>query len=147
MDDCSGKMPVDSILSYHCNTGYSIFSTNTFRICQSNGEWSKTSPKCEKGMHACNMLDVHKINDNHMIILLLSCLFSVPLHFKTDNCPCPSSPVNGNITSCVGSTLVGSYIYYYCDRGYELVGDFSRMCQIGATWTGSAPTCEMSEYE
>ena len=40
---------MDSILSYHCNTGYSIFGNNTSRICQSDGEWSGTAPNCEKG--------------------------------------------------------------------------------------------------
>ena len=52
--NCSGTMPVDSIISYHCNTGYSIISANTSRVCFSSGEWSGTAPKCEKGMvHAC----------------------------------------------------------------------------------------------
>ena len=63
-----------------------------------------------------------------------------------DNCPCPPSPVNGSIVSCVGPALVGAYIHYYCDSGYERVGDFRRMCQVGATWTGSAPTCEKSKW-
>ena len=40
---------------------------------------------------------------------------------------------------------MGSYIHYYCDSGYERVGDFSRKCQVGATWTGSTPTCEKSK--
>ena len=64
--------------------------------------------------------------------------------FLPDNCPCPPSPVNGYIASCVGSALVGTYIHYYCDSGYERVGDFGRMCQVGATWTGNITTCEKS---
>ena len=62
-----------------------------------------------------------------------------------DNCPCPPSPVNGYIASCVGSALVGAYIHYYCDSGYRRVGDFIRLCQAGATWTGSTPTCVKSK--
>ena len=29
--------------------------------------------------------------------------------------------------------------------GYKRVGDFSRMCKIGAIWTGNTPTCVKSE--
>ena len=53
--------------------------------------------------------------------------------------------MDGYIASCVGSALIGSYIHYYCDSGYERVGDFIRFCQVGATWTGNTPTCERSE--
>ena len=62
-------------------------------------------------------------------------------------CPCPPYPVNGYIASCVGSALVGNYIHYYCDSGYERVGDFSRKCQVGDTWTGSTPICEKSKSD
>ena len=90
-------------------------------------------PECEKGTvheNQCNMLNACN---------------NLPMFLLPDNCPCPSSPVNGYIASCVKSALVGSYIHYYCDSGYERVGDFSRMCQVGAIWTGTTPTCVKSE--
>ena len=139
IDDCSGTKPVDSILSYHCNTGYSIFSTKTSRICQSDGKWSGTTPKCEKGI----------IYFNHVvsaITLMYNIIDVYTMFLLPDNCQCPSHPVNGYIASCVGPALVGTYIHYYCDSGYERVGDFGRMCQVGATWTGSTPTCEKSKF-
>lgn len=40
------------------------------------------------------------------------------------------------------NTLVGSSAIYACATGYtNLVGDSSRVCQTGGSWSGSAPTC------
>ena len=93
----------------------------------------------ESNVHVITSFD-HRLN----IYSTANC-FTLQFLCLPDNCPCPSSPENGYIASCVGSALVGTYIHYYCDSGYERVGDFSRKCEVGATWTGSTPTCEKSE--
>ena len=79
------------------------------------------------------------------ILCLIPMLILMFITILPDNCQCPPPPVNGYIASCDESALVGTYIHYYCDSGYERVGDFIRLCQVGATWTGSTPRCRKSK--
>ena len=66
-------------------------------------------------------------------------------YFSLDTCNCPPSPSNGYVTSCSESRSAGDYIYHYCNSGYGLVGNYTRRCEYGGDWSGSAPVCLKSE--
>ena len=40
-------------------------------------------------------------------------------------------------------TTFGGTATYTCDAGYDLNGSASRTCQMDATWSGAAPTCDI----
>ena len=50
------------------------------------------------------------------------------------------NPNNGQVTFSSG-VVVGSRATYTCNTGYLIVGESTRTCQQGGTWSGSVPTC------
>ena len=54
-------------------------------------------------------------------------------------CDTLSNPVNGGVTTT--GTGVGDTAVYYCDYGYEMIGDDTQTCQSSGNWSGSPPTC------
>ena len=48
-------------------------------------------------------------------------------------------PANGGIF--VTGTGVGDTATYYCDYGYDLIGDGTATCQASGNWSGLPPTC------
>ena len=45
------------------------------------------------------------------------------------------------------NTLENSTASYFCDEGYELIGDMSRTCQRqNAMWNGTEPICRSKSY-
>lgn len=60
-------------------------------------------------------------------------------------CPMLSVPANGSVDRTTGSA--GDVATYACAASFELVGNgdsATRTCQMDATWSGSAPSCESS---
>lgn len=55
------------------------------------------------------------------------------------NCPTLNDPLYGSIRY-IGSGF-GAIVRYSCDRGFNLVGDSSRICKSYGEWSGSDPTC------
>ena len=49
------------------------------------------------------------------------------------------APENGRVE--VSSNKVGGTATYYCDDGYELVGDDTRVCRASGLWAGTMPFC------
>jgi len=53
------------------------------------------------------------------------------------------SPSNGRLDINPSTTAPGGFMAtYFCDEGYDLVGDNNRVCQADGSWTGSDPTCD-----
>ena len=76
-------------------------------------------------------------SQSHMKLIII-------LHLVT--CSCPTPPSNGYTTSCSGTAYNGNYIYYYCNSGYSRIGSYyRRRCQLGGSWSASAPLCLRSE--
>jgi len=57
------------------------------------------------------------------------------------DCGTLSDPANGLVSHLSGTTS-GQIATYNCDPGYNLTGESIRMCQVNATWSGIAPTCQ-----
>ena len=56
------------------------------------------------------------------------------------DCGSLPGPANGQVTLTAGT--FGQTATYSCNTGYSLVGDSTRTCQAGGSWSGSAPTCQ-----
>ena len=59
-------------------------------------------------------------------------------------CSDPGKPAHGGHS--ISSSHIGGVVIFYCDGGYQLVGDEVLVCvqrQVKeAEWNGSVPTCE-----
>ena len=53
-------------------------------------------------------------------------------------CDTLSNPVNGGVTT---GRAVFDTATYYCDYGYDLIGDGTVNCQLSGKWSGSPPIC------
>ena len=40
-----------------------------------------------------------------------------------------------------GRITVGQQATYECNEGYNLIGEFKRICQLNSTWSGVQPVC------
>ena len=54
-------------------------------------------------------------------------------------CDALPNPANGGVFARRG---IGDTATYYCDYGYDLIGDSTVTCQSNGTWLGLPPTCE-----
>ena len=54
-------------------------------------------------------------------------------------CDYLSAPVNGSVIS--NGTGVDDTARYYCEYGYNLIGDSIVTCQSNGDWSRSPPTC------
>nr|KAF6315877.1 hypothetical protein mPipKuh1_002421 [Pipistrellus kuhlii] len=57
------------------------------------------------------------------------------------SCPHPGDPLNGRVE---GSTRFGSQMNYFCNEGYDLVGNSVLRCELSGnevTWSGDPPQC------
>ena len=61
-------------------------------------------------------------------------------------CPVLSAPDNGGVSysnGITGAPIPTSIVATYsCSSAFTRVGDSTRTCQSGGTWTGSAPICQ-----
>ena len=57
-------------------------------------------------------------------------------------CPRLSAPGNGAVT--VNGFTAGDVAVYYCEDGFELVGDETRECMSNSEWSGQTPSCQIS---
>ena len=117
--------------TYTCNSGFRLVGSST-RTCLSDGGWSGSEPICN-----C-MLCIE--NTSRFKWFLYVSLITDTLAIL---CPTLNDPDNGSVS--VSSRFVGERAYYHCDYGYELLGSFSRTCQLSGNWSGTQPIC-FSEY-
>ena len=55
------------------------------------------------------------------------------------SCNDPGTPLNGERK--IESTFEGDIVEYYCNEGYELIGDEERICLGDGLWSGQLPIC------
>ena len=56
------------------------------------------------------------------------------------DCGALTDPADGQVSHTAGTTFRQTATYT-CNKGFNLVGDSTRMCQA-AKWSGSEPTCQ-----
>ena len=84
-----------------------------------NGEWTGTSPSCEKSLHEG---------------LPASC----PRPITIDHGYYMYKPIEES-----DAKDTEAKVYYECHQGYKLMGETVRTC-VNAEWTGTIPRCEKS---
>lgn len=51
-------------------------------------------------------------------------------------------PFNGTVNSTAG-TFLADVAIYYCDTGFDLVGNTTSICQASGMWSSSPPSCDI----
>ncbi|TRY57481.1 hypothetical protein DNTS_014228 [Danionella cerebrum] len=150
-----------AVIAYSCDKGYFIRGEKR-RICKANGEWGGVLPTCQpvscsspprlghirknsyvyssRVTYACNdgyrltgkperscMANKQWSNSNPPVCVLLTC-------------PTPPELKNGRY---LGSTSeVGSKVEFFCNEGYELIGDSVWTCLKFGNWDKTTtPQC------
>ena len=164
--DQSGNRP-GSTATYTCVRGYELVGEDT-RICQDNGEWSGEAPRCR--LITCETLadpangDVDQSGNRPGSTATYTCVRGYELvgedtRICQDNgewsgevprcrlitCETLSDPANGDVDQ--SGNRPGSTATYTCVRGYELVGEDTRICQDNGEWSGEAPRCRLITCE
>ncbi|XP_060562325.1 sushi, von Willebrand factor type A, EGF and pentraxin domain-containing protein 1-like [Ruditapes philippinarum] len=148
-----------SVISYTCDSGYSLNGA-TERVCQDNGlGWSLTEPSCEK----CDLLSVPTggnvtiSTDGSVTKASISCMTGYTMSgistltcgsdgswdIQTPSCgvPCSAlgSPTGGHVTvQSDGSTTTA---VYECYTNYTLNGPSQLTCRSDGSWDFLEPTC------
>ena len=81
------------------------------------------------------------------LLLLYNYLHIFLLSFKAIDCGRLSTPHKVLIVSETGHTRLGGYVKYRCkEKGYELIGSETRVCQNDEQWSGVEPSCQSKYY-
>lgn len=72
-------------------------------------------------------------------------ILTLVIQMTVVRCTILPKPANGIVT--ITGTIVGSKATYTCDRGFELIGESTRLCNDVGTWSGTEPTCKGNNVE
>ncbi|XP_059805961.1 complement decay-accelerating factor-like isoform X3 [Hypanus sabinus] len=102
---------------------------------------NETSPVGTKVRYTCHPGYQFKEFSNPQIVCLANSTWS-PLQATCDpkSCGSPGEILNGYYNA-TGNTF-GSTVYFFCDKGYKLVGRKTRLCEADG-WSGQVPKCEV----
>lgn len=150
------------IATFSCLYGYNLIGANSTR-CQL-GQWQKFNTTCEPvNCYEPVIPQYGKITAKHFTlgsIANYSCIYGYMLIGNPSveciadgtwrgerpicqpvDCGTPEAPSNGHVES--SHTDLGSETLYYCDKGYQLFGNDTRVCSAEATWSGDLPQCHL----
>ncbi|XP_059839979.1 CUB and sushi domain-containing protein 3 [Hypanus sabinus] len=157
-----------SEVSFSCSSPLILVGSST-RICQADGTWSGSQPRCIEPSHTtCENpgTPLHGTQNNtfgYMVgsVIQFHCKKGHLLQGSTTriclsdltwsgiqpeciphNCKQPETPAHTNV---VGMDLpsLGYVLLYTCQPGFYLAGGSEhRACRSDGTWTGKAPICQ-----
>ena len=114
-----------AVVVHSCKPGYILLGPK-LRVCQHNGRWSLSLPRC-----ACKY-----------ILLSLVSLFIPPLSlFPLIASSCEDPPSPPNALRIFSSRKVNSVVKYRCHDGYKLIGSSYRVCKANGQWSGVPAKC------
>ncbi len=136
-------------MTYTCNTGYTLQGDNG-HTCMANGEWSGSTPTCNRKLLAVILLLLHVYQKSIKAMILQcddswgfycsyseSCTCTLPAGVRCG--PAPDAPVNGQRRA--SGRIFKSTVTYTCNHGYTLEGSSKLTCTHLKLWSGTAPTC------
>ncbi|XP_063029445.1 CUB and sushi domain-containing protein 3 isoform X1 [Melospiza melodia melodia] len=157
-----------SEVSFSCNSPFILVGSNT-RICQADGTWSGSSPRCiEPTRTACENPGVPRHGSQNNTfgyqvgnVVQFQCKKGHLLHGSTTrtclpdltwsgiqpeciphSCKQPETPSHANVAGMDLPSL-GYTLIYTCQPGFFLAGGSEhRACRSDGTWTGKVPVCE-----
>ncbi|XP_048449807.1 complement decay-accelerating factor transmembrane isoform-like isoform X2 [Rhincodon typus] len=151
-------------ITYGCNKGFKMFGGSVIE-CRENNTFVPPPPTCErdcgkppvlKNGSAVNSPTTFPVGTNITYRCDTGYAFQEggskritcrkdgtwsPLHAVCEpiNCGNPGEILNGYYN--VSDTTFGNKAYFYCDKGFRIVGKNYRTCTIRG-WDGQVPTCE-----
>ncbi|KAF4798122.1 hypothetical protein TURU_067376 [Turdus rufiventris] len=155
-----------SEVSFSCNPPFILVGSST-RICQADGTWSGSSPRCiEPTRTACENPGVPRHGSQNNTfgyqvgnVVQFQCKKGHLLHGSTTrtclpdltwsgvqpeshSCKQPETPSHANVAGMDLPSL-GYTLIYTCQPGFFLAGGSEhRACRSDGTWTGKVPVCE-----
>ncbi|KAG8187123.1 hypothetical protein JTE90_004869 [Oedothorax gibbosus] len=149
-----------------CLSGYRPSDTRVL-VCQSNGQWSSTLPRCIASQSGCPSVQVPSGSTSGSCnpgipgqSCTITCqagytLVGNPTIFcQTDgqwssgipscnvrSCPSLLAPSNGGTSGQCNPGSVGQSCSFLCNGGYTLVGQSTLVCGSDGRWSGNAPVC------
>ncbi|OXB61992.1 hypothetical protein ASZ78_005409 [Callipepla squamata] len=157
-----------SEVSFICNLPFILVGSST-RICQADGTWSGSSPRCiEPTRTACENPGVPRHGSQNNTfgyqvgnVVQFQCKKGHLLHGSTTrtclpdltwsgiqpeciphSCKQPETPSHANVAGMDLPSL-GYTLIYTCQPGFFLAGGSEhRACRSDGTWTGKVPVCE-----
>ncbi|XP_066283044.1 sushi, von Willebrand factor type A, EGF and pentraxin domain-containing protein 1-like [Branchiostoma lanceolatum] len=155
---------VGDTVTFSCDPGFEIVGS-TDRLCQSDGTWSGTQPRCRRvrcpvlsapanGVMTGNNRYQNQVqfscNSGYQLVgsTTLTCQADQTWSGPVPNCSpsqCPSLQLtNGAVT---GGTVFGSTATCGCNPGFLLVGQPTTTCQSSATWSAATPSCTIKNCQ
>ncbi len=135
------------VAQYECDTGY-VLSGGATRTCQGNGTWTGSAPTCIAVSSPCASSPCQHggvCTPGAGTSYSCSCAgtgYTGATCATAVDCGALAPPSNGTIvTAPPASTTFGTTATYACNGGYTLLGNATRSCDAGGSWSGTAPTC------
>lgn len=151
-------------VTYQCPTGNMVVG-DRIRKCESNGFWSGLAPSC-KYVQCGPLTDIEfgtvsypDDRTTYNATVRYTCdtnytLVGNELRWCGENgewngtepfcqyhwCPPLQTLINGTME--LSGQKAGDEVKYSCDKGHKLIGNDSRICELGGYWTGSDPVCK-----
>ena len=147
---------------YSCNEGFELNGTTEIS-CTSDGTWSENPPVCHKikckqpqeiadgsfvravyefgdtVKYSCNPGFV--LDSNELTCTVNGTYEGSAPACNRISCPQPDEIENGQPVT--NGTRFEDFVIYRCYRGYELIGESTRVCNEHGSWTGEKPQCKI----
>ncbi|XP_050712143.1 sushi, von Willebrand factor type A, EGF and pentraxin domain-containing protein 1-like isoform X3 [Eriocheir sinensis] len=159
-----GNMYVNSQIEYECQECYKLNGTQ-YRTCTVDGTWTLEEPACNLiycdplpnsipngrvigSDNSCGSLVEYECSAGYELrgSQKATCLDNEKWSSPTPTCErvsCGAPPPLYGGRPVGVSFLFTDKITYECDEGHVLRGGSVRVCQDNATWSGSAPRCDI----
>ncbi|XP_076346234.1 sushi, von Willebrand factor type A, EGF and pentraxin domain-containing protein 1-like isoform X1 [Tachypleus tridentatus] len=156
--------PAGFLLHYVCNKGFKLVASHSSPLmCNTEGNWEGHLPVCEPVVCPTppSILFGKIIGEDHKFGSRVQFLCDSGWELIGDSVlECnENGEWSGLFPKCIGTTcprpenvphgqiIATDYYYrttitYVCDRGYVLVGESNRTCQIDNTWSSETPRCK-----
>ncbi|KAH3836214.1 hypothetical protein DPMN_109584 [Dreissena polymorpha] len=147
-------------MSFLCYKGFLLVGRQEVR-CTEHGNWSSVLPFCKQADCGKPVAVANSVNETNVTtygsFVRYSCnagyrLVGEPVSFcflnekwsPTPICTirdCGPLEVPDSGSATVSATTFGSSEIYWCNKGYNLVGNQLRTCLQNGTWSGDKPSC------
>ncbi|CAL1545259.1 unnamed protein product [Lymnaea stagnalis] len=150
----------NSTVSFLCNKGFKLVGANVL-ICLASGRWGSDLPYCDR--ITCPELDFpigtvtilssfydgiaeYSCNKGYQVVgnKERKCLETGEWSGNVPNCTVVFCPMPAPIEHAIlesNTTGLGAELFYTCEEGYNLFGDFTRVCQQNGNWSNEPPVC------
>lgn len=154
-----------SVLRLDCDIGYSMFGPEKI-ACLETGEWDQSWPICL--INSCPPITdfdfkngvVNATTFTYQSLVYFTCYEGYTLEGTSNTLKCRANGTwdaylpNCNIVKCPKlqqlpsgfvdspSNEFGQTAYFFCEKGFELIGSESIECMSSGNWTSNIPVCE-----